>query len=47
MERELKNAYYLLEEVSTEWAKGREDENGDIVIPEDAAARISVMIGDA
>lgn len=47
LEESLKNAHYLLEETSKEWAKGRIDENGDMVIPEDAAARISVMIGDS
>ena len=47
LEQQLKQAHYILEEVSAEFAKGREDENGDMVIPEDAAARISIMIGDS
>ena len=46
LEKKLKNAHYMLDEISEEWAKGAENEDGDIVIPSEAAARISMLIGE-
>ena len=46
LEQELKHSHYMLNAISEEWAKAEENEDGDVVIPSEAAARISVLIGE-
>ena len=46
LEKELKNANYLIDESSEEWLKGEWNDDGDYVVPSEAAARISILIGE-